>query len=189
LTDGTARYLTERAMAELEQVRVRLRRSVLDETSALSAALVRQLPDVGVTLNGRAAPPASWTGRMLTLHVFVKRTRDSLLLLSHTMLDQTARQDEDGPPFGWTCSLRQELHGADLAVLRAREIAVTYSGALGDEPLPVKLSEAAQEFAAALEAGRFAIGVSGLVQEMAAAARPLLPQKPEHRSGRAGRGR
>jgi hypothetical protein len=66
-----------------------------------------------VTINGAALSadtmPKLWTGTVHSLHVFAKEvgTDTSLLLLSHTLLDQTSRRHADGRPFGWTCSVRQ----------------------------------------------------------------------------------
>ena len=164
--DTTARYLADKALAELEQFRSRLRQSVHSQTTALSAALLRQFPGaLAVTINGAALSadtmPEMWTGTVHRLHVFAKEvgTDTSLLLLSHTLLDQTSRRHADGHPFGWTCSVRQELYAADLTTLSDREIAVTYADALGDKPFPVKLAEAATEFHEAMNAGRFDLGL------------------------------
>ena len=196
--DTTARYLTDKAFAELEQFRSRLRQSVHSQTTALSAALVRQFPGaLAVTINGLSADrvPETWTGTVHRLHVFAKEvgTDSSLLLLSHTLLDQTSRRYADGHPFGWTCSVRQELHAADLTTLSDREIAVTYADALGDKPLPVKLSEAATEFYEAMNAGRFDLGLGVLQATIAAHVRPLVtpPTSPvsERRGGRLGKSR
>ena len=179
--DTTARYLTDKALAELEQFRSRLRQSVHSQTTALSAALVRQFPGaLAVTINGAAlsadSMPELWTGTVHRLHVFAKEvgTDTSLLLLSHTLLDQTSRRHADGHPFGWTCSVRQELYAADLTTLSDREIAVTYADALGDKPFPVKLAEAATEFHEAMNAGRFDLGLGVLQATIAAHVRPLV---------------
>ena len=86
--DTTARFLTDKALAELEQFRSRLRQSVHSQTTALSAALVRQFPGaLAVTINGAALSadnmPELWTGTVHRLHVFAKEvgTDTSLLLL------------------------------------------------------------------------------------------------------------
>ena len=140
-----------------------------------------------MTVNGRRftpeAPGEPPPGAGHRLHVFAggERPGSSFFLLSHTILDQTSRRHDDGRPFGWTCSIRQELYAADLSVLRDCEIAVTCSGALDDEPLPVKLSKAATEFEDALAAGRFDLGTSTLVQEMASCLRPFLTPPPQEK--------
>ena len=189
--DTTARFLTDKALAELEQFRSRLRQSVHGQTTALSAALVRQFPGaLAVTINGLSADnmPELWTGTVHRLHVFAKEvgTDTSLLLLSHTLLDQTSRRHADGHPFGWTCSVRQELYAADLTTLSDREIAVTYAGALGDAPLPVKLAEAATEFHEAMNAGRFDLGSSGC---RIALVTPHAQPVAERHGGRMGKSR
>jgi hypothetical protein len=196
--DTTARFPTDKALAELELFRSRLRQSVHSRTTALSAALLRQFPGaLAVTINGAAlsadSVPETWA-RVHCLHVFAKEvgTDTSLLLLSHTLLDQTSRRHPDGHPFGWTCSVRQELFAADLTTLSDREIAVTYADALGDKPFPVKLSEAATEFHEAMNAGRFDLGLGVLQTTIAAHVRPLVtPHAPvtERHGGRMGKSR
>jgi hypothetical protein len=151
--------LLRQSLASLGRVRERILSNMNRNAHALALTLQRDHGTLDFWVN--AAPladaPAGLSHR-LTVHSRPAARDNSLLLLSHTFLDQTSRQYGNGQPFGWTVSIQQHMMTADLTLLAKREFAASYAGALSDEPLAIKLSEASGEFLEALENGRFALG-------------------------------
>ena len=151
--------LLRQSLASLGRIRERILSNMNRDAHALALALQRDHGALEFWVNGAplADAPAGLSHR-LTVHPRPAAPDNSLLLLSHTFLDQTSRQYGDGQPFGWTMSIQQHMITADLTLLAKREFAASYSGALSDEPLAIKLSEASGEFLEALENGRFGLG-------------------------------
>jgi hypothetical protein len=161
-------YLSRHADTLLARVRELILAGMHREANVLAAHLRGDHPSFAISVNGKpftGEPAGGLSHRILMAPRAAAET--PLLLLAHTFLDQTARRHPNGQPFGWTMSIRQDVATADLVVVQQREFAATFSGALSDDALPLKLIEAAGEFRDALEAGRFSLGgdtVRGVVR-------------------------